>query len=109
MLAFSVNPNQTVTIAIQSMDGYGIGLDGYSEPEVAYVLLPSGAFAAGYPVSMTKVLTNTYTLGITLPSTVGTYLVGVNYADIYTGAFKQELFLLNSIRPFGNSSVSPAL
>ncbi len=109
MFIINANPNQTISIVAFSTDGYGYAADGYQTASLDYVRLPSGGLAAGYPQAMTRLSLGTYSISITLPSAIGTYMVDTSYADPVSGQLKNDLYLINVSRPFGNTSVSPGL
>lgn len=109
MQIINANPNQTISLCAFSVDGYGAAADGYQPATLDYILLPSGSFAIGYPQAMTRVSKGTYRINITLPSTLGTYLAGITFADPVGGRLKNDLYMINISRPFGNSSVNPGL
>lgn len=108
-------PGQTVTVVLQTLDGYGSRGDGYQTPQVEFIQLPSGAMASGYPLDMTRVATGVYKHSFTLSkgvSSLGSYIVSVVWPDIVTFYWdapylQYELYLVNVSPAFGNSSVVP--
>lgn len=104
-----VNNGQTVTLALQTTDGYGARVDGYI-PQVNEVLSPSLQTAIGYPQNMTKVDTGLYVHQIAIPegsSGLGTFVVSTSFIDPGTGNLKRDLFLIHAALPFGNSTITP--
>lgn len=104
------NPGQTVTLAVQVLDGYGERADGYSAPVVDFIQLPNGSMSDLYPENTTSVAEGVFKHSFTIPfgiSAVGTYLASISWQDPDTGAPKYELFLIHVALPFGASTVSP--
>lgn len=111
MLTLFANPGQRVLAAIQNLDAHGSRTDGYSFPQVDFVIKPDGSYMSGFPVSMNLVTAGLFTYPITIPNgitAVGTYVVSISWPDITTSYLQYECYLINVALPFGNSSVSPA-
>ncbi len=109
--AISANPGQTVTLAIQVIDGAGVLGDGYQDPTVDFVRLPNGTLAAGYPVGMTEITQGIWVHSLVIPTgwtAQGTYVVSCSWPKPGTAAMQNQLFIIHVALPFGNSSVSPA-
>lgn len=108
-ISLFVNSGQTVTLALQTVDGYGARVDGYI-PQVTEVLFPSLQAASGYPQNMTKIDTGLYTHSIMIPegsTGLGTFIASTSFVDPATGNLKRDLFLIHSALPFGNSTIVP--
>lgn len=109
-VSLSTNPGQTVRIIVATKDGYGERVDGYAA-QVDFVLNPDlTEFSGTFPASMEEVSVGLYSFEIALPSgvsNIGTYIASVSWIDPDSGSTQYEDFLINSFRPFGNSSVSP--
>lgn len=104
------NPNQTVILAVQTLNSDGVRTDGYI-PTIGFVLNPSGVGLSGYPIAMTAVSTGLYNYGVSIPSgsvAVGTYIASITWTHPTTGYTQAEVFLISVALPFGSSSVSPA-
>lgn len=107
--SLSANPGQTVTIAIQVVDGGGVLHDGYQAPTVDFIQMPSGSNAAGYPIAMSEITKGIWQHAFTIPSgltAVGSYVVSCSWPHPDSGLFQNELFIINVALPFGNASVS---
>jgi hypothetical protein len=105
------NPGQTVTVAVQTLDGYGSRQDPASLPVVDYVVLPDSTQSPGFPVAMDKVSTGVYKKNVSIPtgaSAVGSYIVSISWNHPVTGFPQYGLYIINVALPFGTSSVSPA-
>lgn len=105
------NPGQSVSLSVQTLDGYGSRVDGYV-PQIMSIFLPSNTFASGYPLFMNRIDTGFYIAKITIPNGIaalGTYVVSILYDDPVDPNHHEiwQLFQINVALPFGNSSVSP--
>lgn len=109
--AIFANPGQTVVLALQVTDGYGLLADGYQGPTVDFVRLPSGDDSTSYPATMTEIAQGVWIHSLTLPagsSATGTYVISCSWPHPDTDHMQNQLFLIHVALPFGNSSVSPA-
>lgn len=110
-ISISANPGQTVTFAVQVINSTGALQDGYQAPTVDFILTPSGAGSAGYPIAMTEVAGGVFIHSVTIPSGstgLGTYVASCSWPHPDTSVFQNELVLIHAFRAFGNSSVAPA-
>ena len=104
------NPGQTVTLVVQTTDGYGDRIDGYV-PRIENVYFPTLTTAAGYPRSMNRLELGVYYYNVQLPSdstALGTFIINIFYRQPGSNAPVWEVFTIQVARAFGNSSVSPA-
>lgn len=109
-IALSGNPGQTITLTIQTLDGYGTRQDGYAAPVVEFVRNPSGTNLTGFPLTMTSIGTGLFTASVTIPSgitAVGTYIASISWPHPTTSNTQYSLYVMNIHLPFGASSVSP--
>ena len=103
------NPGQTISITVQTLDGYGDRADVASLPRVMSVVYPNLNPVLGYPQNMENIGTGLYTHQPTLPTgpaSLGTFIVSTLYTGL-NGNPVWDLFLIQVALPFGNSSVSP--
>lgn len=108
-ISLFANPGQTITVVIQVVDFDGVLQDGYQAPTVDFVEMPSGGFAAGYPMSMTEITLGIWQQQIIIPSGkngVGSYVVSCSWPHPDTDLLQNEIFIVNVALPFGNTSVS---
>lgn len=109
--SINANPNQTITLVVQTLDSYGTRADGYAEPTVDSLYSPAGTESELYPQTMTKISTGLYKHSFTLPSgasALGTYIVSISWPHPTESHLQYETFLIHVAMPFGNSSISPA-
>lgn len=107
--ALFANPGQSLLLAVQVVDGYGVLHDGYQAPTVDFVRMPSGTNAGGYPTDMTEINLGIWIHSLTIPAGstgLGSYLVSCSWPRP-DGFFQNELFIINVAFPFGNTSISP--
>ncbi len=103
------NPGQTITLPVQTIDGYGARVDGYV-PQVMQVLFPDLSASLGFPVSMTRIGTGLYIHQLAIPvgaTSVGSFIVSTSHVDPATQNVVWTLFQINVALPFGNSSITP--
>lgn len=103
------NPGQTVSLVVQTVDGYGARQDGYV-PQVMSVYFPDRTLAGGFPENMTRLEQGLYIHNIIIPqglTSIGTFTASVLYNQPGTNKPIWQLFSINVARPFGNSSASP--
>lgn len=111
MISIFANPGQTVSLVVQTVDGYGTRADGYEVPKVDAIYFPNSTAASGYPQNMTLVSTGLYRFTFTLPSgssALGTFIASVSWPHPEFSHLQYEVFLINVAMPFGNISISPA-
>ena len=89
-------PGDTVRIPLEvTLNGVPIAV---SDPRVQRIILPNGADAPGYPVSMSTVKTGTYFLEVSF-ITIGNYLA-ILQAEFGTDTIEEiESFIIE--KPFG--------
>ena len=106
------NPGQNVTIVIQTLDGYGTRVDGYTPPQIDFIIIPSTPTPlSGFPQVMTKIETGLYSRTITLgtgSASLGTTIVSVSWPQPGTNITQNEVFTIQIALPFGNTTVIPA-
>lgn len=103
------NPGQTVSLVVQTIDGYGARQDG-SVPMVMSIYFPERVLAEGFPQAMTRLQQGLYVYDIIIPSglaSLGTFIISIFYSQPGTGDHVWQVFNVNVARPFGNSSASP--
>jgi len=103
------NPGQTVTLTVQTVDGYGERANVAALPRIMSVLYPSLSPVLGYPQNMSNVQTGLYAHQLTLPTgpvSLGTFVVSTRYVAL-NGSIVWDTFLIQVALPFGNSSLSP--
>lgn len=99
------NPGQIVTVVFETLNAAGIRSDGYSFiPSVTRVIFPNLSLAMGYPQNMTRLDVGLFNFKFTLPgqaSSVGSYIVDINYQNPDTGQPKQTFVQVVVTAPFG--------
>ena len=105
------NPGQVVTLAVQTLDGYGDRQDGYV-PEITSVYFPDRSLTQGFPAPMVRIEKGLYVYYLNLTAedmsmVLGTFIVNAFYSQPGTGNPVWQVFTVNVARPFGNSSASP--
>jgi len=103
------NPGQTISLAVQTLDGYGERVDGYI-PQVMSVYFPDRSLSQGFPMTMVHLETGLYVYDLSIPSgmtALGTFVASTLYLQAGTMAPVWNTFTINVARPFGNSSASP--
>lgn len=103
------NPGQTVSLVVQTVDGYGARQSG-SVPQVMSIYFPDRSVAQGFPQSMSELETGLYIYDIAIPEGtmgLGTFVASVVYTQQGTGNPVWETFIISVARPFGNSSATP--
>lgn len=103
------NPGQTVSLIVQTVDGYGARQDGYV-PTVMSIYFPDRSLADGFPEAMTRLQQGLYIYDLIIPSgttSLGTFVASVMFTQPSTGNPEWQVFTINVARPFGNSSASP--
>jgi len=103
------NPGQTVTIVVQTLDGYGERVDD-NIPVVTDIFFPDRTPADNFPQNMVKIDTGLYTFNVNIPSGsdyLGTFIANVKFNDPDTGNVVWQVFTINVARPFGNSTATP--
>jgi len=107
------NPGQTIKLVIETLNANGSRADGYADgyatPIISTFYLVSGAAASGFPQTMTQLETGVYYHSVTLPSGtngIGTFIANAAWNQPGTGLSRNELFIINSALPFGNTTVN---
>ena len=107
----SYTPGQTVTVFLETLDGYGQRADGYLPPVITRLIFPDLTLATGYPVNMVKLDVGLYYYQFILPSgallpsgnsSIGSYLVDIAYDNPTTGYINTALYQIQVSAPFGN-------
>ena len=103
-------PGQLCTVLLETqsvLDGYRA--DTSVTPTVERVIFPSLALAGSFPQDMTRIDTGLYRLSFTLPalaSSVGTYVVDIEWLDPDTDELRQRAVQVVVTAPFGTYSAS---
>ncbi len=103
------NPGQTISITVQTLDGYGNRVDGYT-PTVMSVYFPDRSLSQGFPEAMVRLETGLYVYNLSIPSglaSLGTFVASTMHFDPGSAELVWNVFSINVARPFGNSSASP--
>lgn len=106
------SPGQVVTIVFETLDNTGVrsdGIDGYVPPTVTRIIFPNLSLANGYPQEMTRLDVGLYTIKFTLPalaSSVGSYIVDINYQNPNDGNDNQTFVQVVVTAPMGQYSAS---
>ena len=103
------NPGQTVSLVVQTVDGYGARQDG-AVPNVMSIYFPDRSLAQGFPQPMTRLEQGLYVYDMIIPQgmlSLGTFTASVMYMQPGTNNPVWQVFTINVARPFGNSSASP--
>lgn len=102
-------PGQKATVFLETLDGYGIRADGYTNPDgypvITRVIFPDLSLAANFPKNMVKLDVGLYFFQFTLPTgatSVGSYLVDGYYNRPGTSTYSTALWQILVTAPFGN-------
>jgi hypothetical protein len=103
-------PGQTVTIYLETTDGYnGVRTDSATMPVVTRIIFPSLTLSSGYPQDMTKLDTGLYYHHFILPTgadAVGSYLVDVEFTNPQNNLLNSVTYQVVVTAPFGNYSAT---
>ena len=103
------NPGQTVSLVVQTVDGYGARQDG-SVPQIMSIYFPDKSLSQGFPQAMSRLEQGLYIYDVIIPQgtmSLGTFVASVMFIQPGTGNTVWQVFTINVARPFGNSSASP--
>lgn len=102
-------PGEEVTIFLDVKDGYGVRANSETLPIVSRIVFPGMNLAANYPQNTTQIDVGLYYYKFTLPigsTSVGSYLVEVEYKSPINDLIVNEYYHLIVSAPYGNYSAT---